>query len=118
MCRRPVGHGYTSIEVDGSNPFYPEGTSIRGHEFHYSGPVGGGLNVETCMKVETGSGLGGARDGMVRFNTLACYTHVHADGTTGWAPALISRAADYAAKRRGENNQNNSRRGWLESEAI
>jgi cobyrinic acid a,c-diamide synthase len=115
MRERPVGHGYTSIEVDGANPFYPEGTCIRGHEFHYSGPVGSALNAETCMKVETGSGLGGARDGMVRFNTLACYTHIHADGTTGWAAALTSRAAGYAAKRRGENN---SRRDWLESKAI
>jgi cobyrinic acid a,c-diamide synthase len=67
------------------------------------------------MQVETGSGLGAARDGMVRFNTLACYTHVHADGTKIWAATMVSRAADYAVKRWDENN---SRSGGLESEAI
>jgi cobyrinic acid a,c-diamide synthase len=115
MHEKPVGHGYTSLRVDAPNPFYPIGTSIRGHEFHYSGPVDGAVNADSCMQVETGSGLGAARDGMVRFNTLACYTHVHADGTEIWAATMISSAADYAAKRRDENN---SRRGWLESEAI
>jgi len=118
MHEKPVGHGYTSLRVDAPNPFYPVGTSIRGHEFHYSGPVDGAVNAESCMQIETGSGLGASRDGMVRFNTLACYTHVHADGTESWAPAMVSRAADHAARRRDENNQNNSRRGWLESEAI
>jgi cobyrinic acid a,c-diamide synthase len=118
MYSRPVGHGYTSIRVDAPNPFYPVGTAIRGHEFHYSGPTDGTLKAKSCMKVETGSGLGVGRDGMVRFNTLACYTHVHADGTESWAAAMVSRAADHAAKRRGEKNENNSRRGWFESEAI
>jgi cobyrinic acid a,c-diamide synthase len=115
MHQKPVGHGYTSLRVDAPNPFYPIGTSIRGHEFHYSGPVDGALNAESCMQVERGSGLGAARDGMMRFNTLACYTHIHADGTEGWAAAMVSRAAGHAVERRGENN---SRRVWFESEAI
>jgi cobyrinic acid a,c-diamide synthase len=70
------------------------------------------------MQIETGTGLGSGRDGMVRFNTLACYTHIHADGMDSWAPALISRAAEYAGKRRGDGNKNNSKRGWFESEAV
>jgi cobyrinic acid a,c-diamide synthase len=118
MHQKPVGHGYTSLRVDAPNPFYPVGTLIRGHEFHYSGPVDGVLNAESCMQVETGSGLGAARDGMVRFNTFACYAHIHADGTESWAAAMVSRAAGHAAGRRGENDENNSRRGWFESKAI
>jgi cobyrinic acid a,c-diamide synthase len=118
MHQKPVGHGYTSLRVDAPNPFYPIGTSIRGHEFHYSAPVDGALNAESCMRVETGAGLGAGRDGMVRFNTLACYTHIHADGAESWAAAMTSRAATHAAGRRDENTENNSRRGWLESEAI
>jgi cobyrinic acid a,c-diamide synthase len=118
MHERPVGHGYTSLRIDAPNPFYPVGTSIRGHEFHYSGSVAGALNAESCMQVEIGTGLGSGRDGMVRFNTLACYTHIHADGTDSWAPALVSTAAEFASKRRADDNKNNSKGGWLESEAV
>jgi cobyrinic acid a,c-diamide synthase len=103
MHARPVGHGYTSIRVDSSNPFYELGTNIRGHEFHYSGPVGGtGRGLEglaSCMEVETGVGIDGARDGLVQGNTLACYCHVHADGVKKWASSIVSKACDYAAGR-------------------
>jgi cobyrinic acid a,c-diamide synthase len=99
MHRRPVGHGYSMTRVDTTNPFYPVGTLIRGHEFHYSGVVGGGEKMTSCMAVEKGVGLGGARDGIITGNTLACYTHVHADGVTEWASSLVSNAAEYAANR-------------------
>ena len=33
---RPQGHGYLEARVDGENPFFPRGTLLRGHEFHYS----------------------------------------------------------------------------------
>jgi cobyrinic acid a,c-diamide synthase len=99
MHRKPVGHGYTLIHIDAPNPFYPIGTSIRGHEFHYSGPMGGLDEVTSCMTVESGVGLGGARDGIVVENTLASYTHIHADGVTEWAKSIIKKAAEYAATR-------------------
>ncbi len=100
MHEKPVGHGYTLVRVDAPNPFYPVGTSIRGHEFHYSGPVGGLEELTSCMSVESGVGLGDARDGLVTGNTLACYTHVHADGVRSWAESMVSRAVGYAAARR------------------
>ena len=34
--KRPQGHGYTIIKVEGQNPYYEVGSEIRGHEFHYS----------------------------------------------------------------------------------
>jgi cobyrinic acid a,c-diamide synthase len=100
MRSRPVGHGYTSVRVDTANPFYAVGATIRGHEFHYSGVDGDESGLTTCFDVECGVGLGGGRDGLVHLNTLACYTHVHADGVETWAPSIVSRAADHAAKRR------------------
>jgi cobyrinic acid a,c-diamide synthase len=100
MHEKPVGHGYTLVRVDAPNPFYPVGTSIRGHEFHYSGPVGGLGELTSCMRVETGVGLGDAKDGLTSRNTLACYTHVHADGVKGWAESMVTRAVEYAAERR------------------
>jgi cobyrinic acid a,c-diamide synthase len=118
MHQKPVGHGYTLVRVDTPNPFYPVGTEIRGHEFHYSGPIDGLKNTRSCMKVERGTGVGGARDGLVSANTLACYTHVHADGVEDWAFAMVCRAADHAMGRRIRETDNNSRTGWLESQAI
>ncbi len=111
MHRKPMGHGYTLARVDESNPFYAVGTSIRGHEFHYSAPLEGSLTTKSCMKVGTGVGLGGARDGLIRANTLACYTHIHADGVKSWASAMVSRASEHAARRWSGINENNNARG-------
>ncbi len=115
---KPVGHGYTLLRVDAPNPFYAVGTSIRGHEFHYSGPTAGLQGAESCMKVESGVGVDGARDGLVHGNTLACYTHIHADGLECWASAMASRAAEHAARRRSRRIDDNPKNSWLESEAI
>jgi cobyrinic acid a,c-diamide synthase len=118
MHAKPVGHGYTSLRVDTPNPFFAVGTSIRGHEFHYSGPTDGPQQLESCMGVESGVGVGNGRDGLIRANTLACYTHVHADGTKSWAPAMVSRAAAHAERRRSRWVEKNDTNGWFELEAI
>jgi cobyrinic acid a,c-diamide synthase len=99
MNVKPVGHGYSEIEVSGENPFLPVGTVIRGHEFHYSGPVGG-TGVTGCMTVRTGVGLGSGQDGLLNGNALGLYTHVHADGVSCWAEGLVKAAARYRAERK------------------
>ncbi len=95
MEPRPVGHGYTRIRIDGENPFFDVGEELKGHEFHYSKIVRGLDETHSCMLVERGTGIGSGRDGMTRANTLAVYTHIHADGVPGWAPAFVSRAREY-----------------------
>ncbi len=118
MHAKPVGHGYTRARVDRPNPFYKVGTEIRGHEFHYTGVAGDLSGVDSCMKMEAGTGLGGGRDALVVKNTMACYTHVHADGVKGWARAIIDRAGDYAETRRNRVTDNDSEEGWIKSEAV
>ena len=118
MHPKPVGHGYTLLRVDTPNPFFPVGASIRGHEFHYSGPTDGLQQLESCMNVESGVGVASKRDGLVHANTLACYTHVHADGMESWASAMVSRAADHTARRRSRRIEGNGTNGWFELEAI
>ncbi len=94
MSAKPAGHGYTELKVEKRNPFFEQGTVLRGHEFHYTGPdnqqAPGG-----CLRVITGVGLGNGRDGLVHKSTLACYTHIHADGVKEWAPAMVAAASDY-----------------------
>ena len=52
-------------------------------------------DAATCLHVARGTGIGGGRDGLVYKNTLACYTHIHADGVVTWAEALVDRAQSY-----------------------
>ena len=96
LDRRPQGHGYTILDVDAPNPYFPVGETLHGHEFHYShipqweeGPF------TLVFKVKRGQGLHGGRDGLLYKNVLATYSHVHASGTKGWAAALLEQAACY-----------------------
>jgi cobyrinic acid a,c-diamide synthase len=100
MEKRPQGHGYTVLEVDSENPFYPMGMQLKGHEFHYcrvlSCRAGGD---QPAFRVIRGMGMDGKRDGMTRKNILASFTHLHALGTPQWAPALVGAARRYHADR-------------------
>jgi len=92
MTGRPQGHGYVELTVEGNNPFFAPGLSLRGHEFHHSrvealGPL------SCAYRLSRGQGIGGQRDGLVYKNVLASYAHLHALGTPEWAPALVARAA-------------------------
>jgi len=98
MRSKPVGHGYTQVKVDRPNPFFAVGTSIKGHEFHYSGLTDVPKEIESCMEVQTGVGIGDSRDGLVYRNVLGCYLHIHAGGVKEWAGAMVSRAVDYRSK--------------------
>ncbi len=95
MQVKPVGHGYSRLQVDRSNPFFKTETNITGHEFHYSGVVSDIPESLSCMAVQTGVGLGGGRDGLMSNRTLACYTHIHADGVKNWAAAMIAAAKQF-----------------------
>jgi cobyrinic acid a,c-diamide synthase len=87
---RPVGHGYVAARVDGANAFLPEGTELRGHEFHYSRATVG--EVSTVLALERGTGLGKGRDGARRGRVVAAYTHLHALGVPEWAPSVVRAA--------------------------
>ena len=88
--KKPQGHGYTMLEVTGSNPFYPVGESLKGHEFHYSKALLHPSNdTRTVFKVLRGEGIDGQKDGLCRKNVLATYTHIHAGGNPEWARLLL-----------------------------
>ena len=100
MEKRPQGHGYTELEVDTGNPFFAPGTRLCGHEFHYSRILS--IKQEenrTAYRVIRGTGMEGKRDGMIRKNILAGFTHLHALGTPEWAEALITAGRRWKAAR-------------------
>ncbi len=92
LADRPAGHGYCRVAVDGDNPFFPVGTELTGHEFHYSSVVEQGGDAGTVFRIVRGTGALHGRDGLVRNNVLATYLHLHARGTPAWAGGL-TRAA-------------------------
>jgi cobyrinic acid a,c-diamide synthase len=93
MEKRPQGHGYTILEVDKENPFYPVGRVLKGHEFHYSRLLllreGG---VHFAFRVKRGTGILENQDGLCYKNVLATYSHLHALGCEEWADGLMGRA--------------------------
>ncbi|MDR3088358.1 MAG: cobyrinate a,c-diamide synthase [Desulfobulbaceae bacterium] len=91
MEEKPQAHGYCHFEVDGDNPFYQRGAAIRGHEFRYSRVIGW-PNEPTllALRMTRGQGFADGRDGLLFRNTLALYTHVHADGAPEWAEGFIA----------------------------
>ncbi|MBZ0266309.1 cobyrinate a,c-diamide synthase [bacterium] len=96
---KPAGHGYSYGTIDKDNPFYPDGTVIKGHEFHYSlisNPDDEYLQ-KTALSLAKGSGVGAKRDGIVYKNALALYTHVHAAGLPAWGDGML-RAAEIFKK--------------------
>ncbi|MGA8183723.1 MAG: cobyrinate a,c-diamide synthase [Terriglobia bacterium] len=99
VCARPQGHGYVELLVDSDNPYYPVGTKIRGHEFHYSKITTANSLPATACSVKRGTGCSGGRDGIVAGNVWASYAHVHAAATSEWAQGLITQARCYRDQR-------------------
>ena len=90
VCGAPQGHGYVELLVDRQNPFFPVGTRLNGHEFHYSKIVGSANPPSTACAVLRGTGCGGGRDAVVSGNVWAAYTHLHALASPEWAQAIIA----------------------------
>ena len=99
--KRPQGHGYTIVHVEGENPYYDVGTVIKGHEFHYSRVSNwAGDKNDLVFRMQRGVGIDKDRDGILCKNVLATYTHVHARGTPGWSGALVRNAIEFKKLRK------------------
>lgn len=96
QMKRPQGHGYVEGEVEAANPFLEPGTRLRGHEFHYS-RTSSDSDLQTVLRLQRGTGLGGGRDGLCYRSVLASYTHLHALSIDGWGKAWVHAAGGGAA---------------------
>lgn len=100
LDKSPQGHGYTTLDVDTPNPYFPVGMVLHGHEFHYSRITEWEEgNCPQVFKVRRGQGIQRGRDGLLYKNCLAAYSHVHTAGTSGWAGALVEQAVRYRDSR-------------------
>lgn len=95
---RPQAHGYSIVEVVRPNPFFPEGTVLRGHEFHYSRPMdtaGDAGEYLFTFRMQRGIGIRDRMDGICTRNVLATYTHLHALGAPAWVEGMLRQARAY-----------------------
>ncbi|MBU0754775.1 MAG: hydrogenobyrinic acid a,c-diamide synthase (glutamine-hydrolyzing) [Planctomycetes bacterium] len=90
MEKKPQGHGYARALVDGNNPFFEKGTVLKGHEFHYSRPEKWAM--KSIFEIKRGTGCGKQRDGLLRWNVLGTYVHIHATGCPAWAQGMVQAA--------------------------
>ena len=111
MKKKPQAHGYTVVEVERENPFYPTGTVLHGHEFHYSAVTGmtltppnpplakggRGGGVYTAFGMKRGYGIKDEEDGICYKNVLGTYTHIHALGTSEWVTGMVRKAGEFRA---------------------
>lgn len=104
MKKSPQAHGYTVAEVEKENPFYPVGTLLHGHEFHYSAVENAGSagDVYTAFNMLRGHGIKDKKDGICYKNVLAAYTHIHALGAGEWTAGLLKKAMEYKSKKEGK----------------
>ena len=96
LAMRPQGHGYIHVKTVHNNPFYPVGSTLVGHEFHYS--YVSNVNHDSCnyaFEVTRGHGIDGKHDGIFRRNALGTYAHVHALGEPLWAKGILQAAEQY-----------------------
>ena len=101
MRTRPQAHGYTIVEVERQNPFYPVGTVMHGHEFHYSAVLNfpGDDKLSTAFRMRRGNGIGRGVDGLWHRNVFATYTHLHAYGAREWVEAMVRLAKEFREPR-------------------
>jgi len=86
------GHGYSELRVDTPNPFFPVGSALRGHEFHYSRIVPRSDWAATACEVRRGTGCFHGRDAAIIRNVWASYTHLHALATPQWVKGVADAA--------------------------
>lgn len=96
FCQRPQGLGYTEAVAQIDTVFYPKGTKVLGHEFHYSVCLADQTaQVDCAMKMVRGKGVLHGQDGLLYENTFAGYNHIHALAVPGWAERFVKAATDY-----------------------
>jgi len=86
--------GYRTAVTTTRSPLGPEGTVLRGHEFHYSrvSPPGSAL----AMRARFGEG----HDGYATENLIATYLHYHPGGNTAPLESFATRTALRRVSRR------------------
>ncbi len=68
---------YTKASTSRESIVSKTGVTLHGHEFHFSELESVSKDSTFAYKMDIGIGIGEKRDGIVQYNTLASYMHMH-----------------------------------------
>ena len=91
MSRTTMTLGYRSLEVTESCILGEKGTSVRGHEFHYSS-LRSQSDLRHVGELTDAQGRGRGQDGIRSGNVIALYTHLHFKSQPTIARSLVQAA--------------------------
>jgi cobyrinic acid a,c-diamide synthase len=95
MQKQGLTLGYRIVECSRRSILGDVGVTARGHEFHYSTLVARGPLRYACA-LRDATGLSKGRDGLMKGNVLALYTHLHFASHPTIAAALVDSARSVA----------------------
>ena len=111
--QNPQGLGYTEVQTLRPNPFHPQGSVWKGHEFHFSTAIQYRDNQEFFLELTKGHGMVqkekkncsneispntsrvACYDGLLYKNCFASYTHLYAPAVPHFAKNFIKTAQEY-----------------------
>jgi cobyrinic acid a,c-diamide synthase len=89
MTPKPVGRGYVEVEATADHPWWPAGTRMRAHEFHYSRLDGLPEDAAFGWSVRRGAGIARGLDGVRLHNLFASYAHLRGLPGLDWAAGFV-----------------------------
>lgn len=89
MCERPQGRGHMQLGASADCLWEIEGGAIKAHEFHYAKIENLPAETKFGFTVERGTGISGARDGIVLNNLMAGFCHMRNTSTNPWVERFL-----------------------------
>ncbi len=89
MTQKPIGRGYVQLAPLDTHPWKNVTKKIKAHEFHYSKLENINPNTHYAFEVLRGVGVDNKRDGIVKYNLLASYTHLRNLAGNQWVSQFI-----------------------------
>jgi cobyrinic acid a,c-diamide synthase len=85
-------------EAENSGAFYRDIKKIRGHEFHYSRIHNICKDLKFAYALRRGNGIVNKKDGLIVYNCLASYMHLHFGGDQRLARRVVDMCREYSKK--------------------
>ena len=90
MTPKPIGRGYVQLAPTNKHPWNEVAEQISAHEFHYSKLENLDPKTHYAYKVLRGVGVDNKRDGILKHNLLATYSHLRNVGGNHWVEQFVN----------------------------
>ena len=89
MTPKPIGRGYVQLAPTSKHPWNDVAEQISAHEFHYSKLENIDPKTHYAYEVLRGVGVDNNRDGILKHNLLATYSHLRNVGGNRWVEQFV-----------------------------